>query len=211
MSKTYGSDTRIIFDLWNEPANPADLTSDPSDPNPLWPILKPYYETLIQTVRNNHAQNIVIATGNHWASWLVGIKGSPLSDPNVVYAYHRYSVLGHNTPLDWNTETGGLVGVKPVIVSEWGFEDVDAGASPQWPGSPATFGIPFTNWLEANKLSSLVWIYHYDWTPRAAEIRWQPHPLRQVCEELHRKPQRSPCLPFPLFCGCAGWLGFGIG
>ena len=165
MSQTYGSDTRILFDLWNEPANPADLTSDPSDPNPLWPILKPYYTTLIQTVRNNHAQNIVIATGNRWASWLVGIKDSPLSDPNVVYAYHKYSVPGQNAASVWNTDTGGLLGVKPLIVSEWGYEDVDAGANPQWPGTAAGFGVPFTAWLEANNLSSLVWMYHYDWTP----------------------------------------------
>jgi hypothetical protein len=165
ISQTYGSDTRILFDLWNEPANPVDLTSDPSDPNPLWPILKPYYATLIQTVRNNHAQNIVIATGNRWASWLVGIKDSPLSDPNVVYAYHKYSVPGQNAASVWNTDTGGLIGVMPVIVSEWGYEDVDAGANPQWPGTAVGFGVPFTAWLEANNLSSLVWMYHYDWTP----------------------------------------------
>jgi hypothetical protein len=165
MSQTYGSDTRIIFDLWNEPVNPVDLTSDPSDPNPLWPVLKTYYETLIHTIRSNHAQNILIATGNRWASWLVGIKESPLSDPNMVYAYHKYSVPGHNTASVWDQDTGGLIGVKPVIVSEWGYEDVDAGADPQWPGTAPEYGIPFTRWLEKNKLSNLVWIYHYDWTP----------------------------------------------
>lgn len=165
MSQQYGSDTRIIFDLWNEPVNPADLTSDPTDPNPLWPQLKSYYETLIQTVRNNHAQNIVIATGNRWASWLVGIKDNPLSDPNVVYAYHQYSTPGRNTASKWDQDTGGLIGVKPVIASEWGYEDSDAGASPQWPGTAANFGIPFTTWLEDNNLSNLAWIYHYDWTP----------------------------------------------
>ena len=165
MSQTYGADTRIIFDLWNEPANPADLTTDPSDPNPLWPILKPYYESLIGTVRSNHAQNIVVATGNRWASWLVGIKDNPLSDPDVVYAYHKYSVPGQNTASVWNTDTGGLIGVKPVLVSEWGYEDVDAGSNPQWPGTAAGYGVPFTTWLENNNLSNLAWMYHYDWTP----------------------------------------------
>jgi len=44
-------------------------------PTPTGLILKGYYETLIQTVRTNGAQNIVLATGNRWASWLVGHQG----------------------------------------------------------------------------------------------------------------------------------------
>ncbi len=165
MSLSYGSDRRILFDLWNEPVNIADLTTGPSDPNPLWPVLRSYYVTLLQIVRSNGAQNIVIATGNYWASWLAGIKDNPLPDANVVYAYHKYSEPGENTASVWNRGTGGLIGVKPVIVSEWGYEDADAGPDPQWPGSAASYGIPFTNWLEQNRLSNLAWIYHYDWTP----------------------------------------------
>ncbi len=163
IAQTYGSDTRIIFDLWNEPVH------DSSDwvgitPNPYWSELKLAYESLIQTVRNNGAQNIVIATGNRWASWLVGIKDNPLADPKVVYAYHKYSVEGSNTPTEWNKDTGGLIGIKPVIVSEWGFEDTDV-TNPTWPGSQASYGDPFTQWLENNHLSNLTWMYHHDWTP----------------------------------------------
>ena len=164
MAQTYGSDTRIIFDLWNEPVHPDDFTLYGSDPNPLWPILKVYYESLIQTVRNNGGQNIVIATGNRWASWLVGIKDNPLADPNIVYAYHKYSVNGSNTAAEWNKDTGSLIGVKPVMVSEWGYEDTDV-VSPTWPGSQASYGDPFTLWMENNDLSNLAWMYHHDWTP----------------------------------------------
>jgi endoglucanase len=163
MALTYGSDTRIIFDLWNEPVNPDDFNGV-SDPNPLWPVLKEFYGSLIQTVRNNGAQNIVIATGNRWSSWLVGIKNNLLADPNVVYAYHKYSVEGANTAAEWNKDTGGLIGIKPVIVSEWGYEDIDV-LNPTWPGSEASYGDPFTEWMENNKLSNLAWMYHHDWTP----------------------------------------------
>jgi poly(3-hydroxybutyrate) depolymerase len=164
MAQTYGSDNRIIFDLWNEPVHDgADWAV--LDPNPYWPILRGYYETLIQTVRNNGAQNIVLATGNRWASWLVSIKDTPLTDPNVVYAYHKYSVPGGpNTVAEWNKDTGGLIGVKPVIVSEWGYEDSDV-AGPTWPGSRASYGDPFTQWMDSNQLSNLAWMYHHDWTP----------------------------------------------
>jgi endoglucanase len=164
MAQTYGSDNRIIFDLWNEPVHDSSDSSG-SDPNPYWPILKGYYETLIQTVRNHSAQNIVLATGNRWASWLVGIKDNPLADPNVVYAYHKYSSAGGpNTVAEWNKDTGGLIGVKPVIVSEWGYEDSDV-ANPTWPGSQASYGDPFTQWMDSNHLSNLAWMYHHAWTP----------------------------------------------
>jgi hypothetical protein len=126
--------------------------------------LKGAYTSLIQTVRNNGGQNIVLATGNHWASWLVGIKDNPLADPNVAYAYHKYSVIGANSAAVWNADTGGLLGVKPIIVSEWGFEDVDV-ASPIWPGSAATYGTPFTQWMDSNHLSNLAWSYHHDNPP----------------------------------------------
>jgi hypothetical protein len=163
IAQTYGSDTRIIFDLWNEPAfDSSDWVG--ADPNPYWPILKVYYETLIQTVRSNSGQNIVLATGNRWASWLVGIKDNPLADPNVVYAYHKYSVVGSNTAAEWDKDTGGLIGIKPVMVSEWGYEDSDV-TNPTWPGSQASYGIPFTQWMDGNNLSNLAWMYHHDWTP----------------------------------------------
>jgi hypothetical protein len=153
-----------MFDLWNEPVHPDDFTLYGSTPNPLWPELKLAYESLIQTVRTNGGQNIVIATGNRWASWLVGIKDNPLADAKVVYAYHKYSVEGSNTATEWNRDTGGLIGVKPVMVTEWGFEDTDV-TGPTWPGSQASYGDPFTQWLESNHLSNLAWMYHHDWTP----------------------------------------------
>jgi hypothetical protein len=163
MAQTYGSDTRIIFDLWNEPVH-ASSGWEVADPNPHWPALKLAYEDLIQTVRNNGAQNIVLATGNRWASWLVGIKENPLTDPKVVYAYHKYSVEGSNTAAEWNKDTGGLIGVKPVLVSEWGYEDTDI-ANPTWPGSQASYGDAFVTWMEANRLGSLAWMYHHEWNP----------------------------------------------
>ncbi len=164
MAQTYGSDARIIFDLWNEPVHPDDFNLGVSDPNPKWTPLKGYYENLIQTVRDNGAQNIVLATGNRWASWLVGIKDNPLADSKVVYAYHKYSVEGSNTATEWNKDTGGLIGIKPVIVSEWGYEDSDV-ANPTWPGSQTSYGDPFTQWMDNYNLGNLAWIYHHDWTP----------------------------------------------
>ncbi len=163
MAQIYGADTRIIFDLWNEPVHDA-MDYVGSDPNPYWAPLKAYYETLIQTVRSNGGQNIIIATGNRWASWLVGIKDNPLADSNVIYAYHKYSINGLNTPAEWDKDMGGLLGVKPVIVSEWGYEDVDV-SNPTWPGSEASYGDPFTQWMDSHNLSSLAWMYHHDWTP----------------------------------------------
>ena len=173
VSLKYGSDTRIIFDLWNEPVNAADRTVPPSTPNPVWPSLKVYYDSLIQTVRNNGAQNILLVTGNYHAGWLVGIKDDPIADPNVAYAFHRFSVPDRNTPAVWDEATGGLIGVKPVIVSAWGYEDKDI-RHPTWPGTSADFCTPFTQWMESNQLSNLAYIYHYSWKPALLKSNGRP-------------------------------------
>jgi len=94
----------------------------------------------------------------------VGIKDNPLADPKVVYAYHKYSVTGLNTATEWNKDMGGILGIKPVMVSEWGYEDSDV-VNPTWPGTQASYGVPFTQWMDSNNLSNLAWMYHHDWTP----------------------------------------------
>ena len=75
-------DRRVMFELWNEPVYEEDelLLSDPDGSKQS--LLKPYFEDLISTIRDNGNQSIVFATGNHWAYNLKGIKDDPLSDPN---------------------------------------------------------------------------------------------------------------------------------
>jgi hypothetical protein len=50
------------------------------------------------------------------------------------------------------------------MVSEWGYEDSDV-ASPTWPGTQASYGTPFTQWMDGHNISNLAWMYHHDWTP----------------------------------------------
>lgn len=57
-----------MFELWNEPVYDKDELR-PSDPNgSKWAGLKPYYEDLITTIRENGSQSVILATGNHWAT-----------------------------------------------------------------------------------------------------------------------------------------------
>lgn len=56
-------------------------------------MLKPYFEDLISTIRENGNQSVVFATGNYRAYKLKGIKDDPLSDLNTAYTWHVY--VGH--------------------------------------------------------------------------------------------------------------------
>jgi len=180
MATTYREQTDIIFDLWNEPAHGTGVgpggNPDDCDGNSRWAALRPFYQDhLIKTVRDNGAQNIVLATGNCWASRLSGIALDPLDDLNVVYAYHKYSLQGGlDTAATWDADMGNLiVDGWPVIVSEYGYEDDDVLPSPWnpngdnriWPGTKADYFDHFTKWMDEKNLSNLAWSYHHDNRP----------------------------------------------
>ena len=65
---------------------------------------------------------MILATGNHWAYNLKNIKDDPLSDPNIAYTWHVYADHDENNPNRWAAALDGLHRVKPVLVTEGGFE-----------------------------------------------------------------------------------------
>jgi hypothetical protein len=56
-------------------------------------LLKPYFEDLISTIRENGNQSVVVATGDYRSYNFKGIKDDPLSDLNTAYTWHVY--VGH--------------------------------------------------------------------------------------------------------------------
>lgn len=65
---------------------------------------------------------MILATGNHWAFNLEGIKDDPLDDPNTAYTWHVYAGHEGNDPGRWAAALDGLHETKPVVVTEWGFQ-----------------------------------------------------------------------------------------
>ena len=162
-------DGRVMFELWNEPVDESELP--PSDPNSSkWAKLKPYFGLLVSTVRGNGNQSIILASGNHWAYNLKGIKDDPLEDPNTGYTWHVYAGHDGNDPSRWALALDGLDEVRPVVVTEWGFEP---NANAHYWGTARTFGNKFRNqFLEGRDLHSTAWCWSPYYGPRMLKRDW---------------------------------------
>jgi hypothetical protein len=158
MAQTYGRDPGILFELWNEPVYNARLWKSTGEH---WPQMKALWLKLIAVIRR-HSENIIIVSGGRWAHDLVGVVDDLIDDPRVGYAWHCYPAEVRGVR-DWSESLGGLSKVKPVFVTEWGFQE----SHPHLGGTAADFGEPFVrNVLEPHRLHSTAWCYSSGATPR---------------------------------------------
>ena len=166
-ARRFGKDGRILFELWNEPVHHSNETEADG---PRWAELKPRFEKLIAVIRP-HAVNVVLATGSRWAYDMRGIRASPLADPASAYAWHIYSGHDDNDPKRWAGALDDLDRVRPVLVTEWGFEP---DSKQHWGGTAEEFGTPFARaFLEKRTLSWTAWCWHPEWGPHMLEPDWK--------------------------------------
>jgi prepilin-type N-terminal cleavage/methylation domain-containing protein len=124
----YASDSRIWFDLFNEPTanRPYSVWKNGgtgSDGNTYVGM-----QTLVNDIRAVAPNNIIIAECIDWGQHFIGITGYTLDGSNIIYAVHPYL---HNTssvatqPLSywqnqWSTTFGAFASQYPVLIGEWG-------------------------------------------------------------------------------------------
>jgi hypothetical protein len=177
-ARTFRNDPAVIFDLYNEPHNITwELWRNGgivSDNGPT--VRRPHkYETpgmqkLLETVRAQGANNLVIAGGLDWAYDMSGfLKGFTLSDPGgngVIYANHTYTVKGDSIT-KWRAKIEAAAAKIPVIVSEFGNNAParPAGTRPTDPSSPSNRN---RDWL-AQTIETLRKL-HLSW------VAWDMHP-----------------------------------
>ena len=164
----YANNPAVIFDLYNEP---HDVSWDVwlkggqimDKPN-RWNMVARNYEcvgmqTLLDTVRDTGAKNVVIAGGLDWAYGFSGIlEGRQLSDPKgngVIYASHCYDNKKDSVDA-WIAKLEKAAARLPVIVSEFGG---NSGPSKQ---------VPADNWL----LHVMQAIEDHQWS----YVAWDLHP-----------------------------------
>jgi hypothetical protein len=186
-------DGRVMFELWNEPVNEEELP--PSDPDSSqWSQLKPYFEDLISTIRANGSESVILATGNHWAYNLKGIKDDPLDDPNTAYTWHVYAGHEGNDPSRWAAALDGLHTVKPVVVTEWGFQPR---AHAHYRGTAKTFGIKFRDrFLQGRGLHSTAWCWSASYGPSLFKRDWRTRTVwGDFAYDYLRAHNRDPARP----------------
>ncbi len=144
-SRKYGDKDNIIYEICNEPNNPAQWGTD----------IKPYAEEVIPVIRANDPDAIIIVGTPQWSQLLDEPRKDPLAGDNIMYALHFYS----DTHKDWlrDTLTRCYQDGLPVFVSEFGMCDSSgAGANnfeetEKWLSLLDSCNISYINWAVADK------------------------------------------------------------
>ena len=111
ISSLYGDNDHIIYELYNEPINQS------------WPTIKAYAETVIETIRANDPDNLIVV-GTPFFSQRVDIASEdPIDDPNVAYTLHFYAGT-HGQALRNQAITAMNNGIA-LFVTEWGTVNAD--------------------------------------------------------------------------------------
>ena len=139
ISKKYGHHPNIIYEIFNEPDDET------------WPEIKAYAEEVIQTIRKNDADNIILIGTPRWDQEVqIAAENPILNHKNLMYTLHFYAsthgqelrdkgdiALAKGLPI-FVSESGGMEasGDGRLNVEEWGY---------------------YVDWMEKNKLSWVAW------------------------------------------------------
>ncbi len=198
-SRIFGKNGAVAFEVWNEPVRgPNNWQPDARE----WKLLHPYWERLISVIRAN-SENLIILAGGSWAYSLKGIRELPPTDPNVAFSWHVYAGKENNDEVRWAAAFDDLSRDYPVIVSEWGFDEMGA---PYYRGGVGDFGAKFaTNWLEGRELHWVAWCWHSSIGPAMLKAdSTTPTPFGAFVKALLRlNPVPEPPRPRFLFAPAA--------
>jgi len=126
----FGSDTGIVFELFNEPGTGPTQVPASSD----WQNWATAYNATIASIRLEGAKNVVIADGLAHAETLTGAPMLTDSLNLVAYAAHPYAFQASDESSNfWDNSFGNFAASAnaPVIITEWGQGYYCAATNPQ--------------------------------------------------------------------------------
>ncbi|GMK40638.1 hypothetical protein PCCS19_36940 [Paenibacillus sp. CCS19] len=145
----------VMFELVNEPVL-SDVNGvwggNPSQSNfvDYWNSLKNFQNSMISTIRNQGADNVIWAAGLGWDQYYQLCASNPLTDPlnNLGYSVHWYPGYGANDNFAtlqniWNTTIKPCADNYPINITETTWFKKKAGDSDYWDlfnGSNEGFG-----------------------------------------------------------------------
>lgn len=108
VSKKYGHQPNIIYEIYNEPLNEANWVT----------VLKPYHEAVIAEIRKNDKDNLVVCGTRTWSQNVDEVIGNQIKDMNVAYTLHYYAA-SHKQELRDKAQKALNAGL-PLFVTEFG-------------------------------------------------------------------------------------------
>ena len=95
----------VLYSVFNEPAYIS------------WSEWRPVAEQLVDAVRDQHPEALILVSGVDFASELDGVLSDPVRRDGIVYEIHPYPWVGES----WKKVVSELAATFPVFLGEWGF------------------------------------------------------------------------------------------
>jgi len=149
----FAGDSNVLFELYNEPVNGGN-----------WASVRADMQSWTNIVRAAAPDNLILVGTPNWCQNVSAATMNPVDGANLVYVAHMYPEHFNSPSL--RTELSTAAAVKPVIVTEWGFQQ---GGNTILNGNVTNYGGPFKQFLENQKVS---------WTGWCASRSWQPAMFR---------------------------------
>ncbi len=144
ISKKYGEYPNIIYEIYNEPLEVS------------WSeVLKPYHTEIINTIRKNDPDNVIVCGTPTWSQRVDEALRDPIQVENIAYTFHFYADSHRQELRDIVIEAmeGGL----PVFVTEYGSADasgdgiVNEAQTKVWWKLLDKYQISYCNWSISDK------------------------------------------------------------
>ncbi len=145
ISAQYGNYDNVIYEVYNEPLSVSWSNT-----------IKPYAEQVIQAIRANDPDNLIIVGTPYWSQNVTDAAANPINDVNVAYTLHFYAGTHKGTLRDKASQA--LNAGIPLFVTEWGTVDADgdgavnAGEVNTWMTFLRNNNISHANWALNDKL-----------------------------------------------------------
>ncbi len=147
ISKKYADETHVLYEICNEPQN-----------SPFVSVIKPYAEHVIDTIRANDPDAVILVGTNTWSQDIDEVVGNQIDDENVMYTLHFYAAT-HKEELRKKLRKALDAGV-PVYISECniveasGNGSIDLKSAEAWMDLISQYQLSYNAWSLCNKNES---------------------------------------------------------
>ncbi|MBQ9140397.1 MAG: cellulase family glycosylhydrolase, partial [Lachnospiraceae bacterium] len=145
MSADYKDYTNVIYEVCNEPNGGVS-----------WGEIKSYAEEVIEVIRKNDEDAIIIVGTPNWSQYVDQAAANPITaSDNIMYALHFYAAT-HKDDLRTQMKNAVNNGL-PIFVSEYGICDasgnggIDEGQANAWVEAMDDLGVSYIAWNLSNK------------------------------------------------------------
>ncbi|KAA1247466.1 cellulase family glycosylhydrolase [Aquimarina sp. RZ0] len=143
MAALYGDNDHVIYEVYNEPIRQS------------WQTIKSYSEAVINAIRAEDPDNLIIVGSSQWSQKVVEASNNPIQKSNIAYTLHFYAGT-HKQFLRDEAKRAMNNGIA-LFVTEWGAVNAngDGGADRQetqkWLDFMKENNISHANWSVSDK------------------------------------------------------------